>query len=88
MLPFRIVRSREGRKMERDQAPHPAAIVGTVLGFAALGTPLFLYVWETLNGLLSGHGSLPRVAWSLPALALLAALLALLARRLRAWGPS
>lgn len=73
--------------MERDPGPRPAVIVGTVLGFAALGTPLFLYVWETLNGLLSGHGSAARVALALPALALLALLLRLLARRLRRWGP-
>jgi hypothetical protein len=74
--------------MEGDHGPRPAVIVGTVLGFAALGTPLFLYVWETLNGLLSGHGSLGRAALAVPALALLAVLLWLLARLLRGWGPS
>jgi hypothetical protein len=73
--------------MERNDGPRPAALVGAVLAFAALGTPLFLYVWETVNGLLSGHCTPGRLALAVVALALLALLLRVLARLLERWAP-
>jgi hypothetical protein len=72
--------------MEKRVEPRFGTLVAVVLVFAALGTPMFLYLWETLNGLLTGHGSASRVLISLPVLALFIALLVLLGRVLRPWG--
>ena len=63
-------------------------IMLVILVFAALGTPMFLYLWETLNGLLNGHLDGTRLLVSLPVLALFAGLLALLRRVLARLGPT
>ena len=72
--------------MEKREDPALGTLLLVVLVFAALGTPLFLYLWETLNALLTGHGSATRVLISLPVLALFAGLLVVLGRLLRRWG--
>jgi hypothetical protein len=70
---------------QRDD-PEIGTLFVVVLGFAALGTPMFLYLWETLNGLLTGHADAMRLLIALPVLALFVGLLVVLSRVVRRWG--
>ncbi|HET7233574.1 MAG TPA: hypothetical protein VFJ16_26415 [Longimicrobium sp.] len=71
--------------MERRDTPAFGTLLLVILAFAAFGIPLFLYLWETVNGLLEGHGGGMRLLFSIPVLALFVALLAVLARTVRRW---
>lgn len=72
--------------MQRRGDPSFVALFGVILLFAALGTPMFLFLWETVNDVLRGEPSAWRIGVSLPVLALFAGLLTLLSRTLSRWG--
>jgi hypothetical protein len=69
-------------RMDTRDDPSLGRVMLLVLVFAALGTPMFLYLWETVNALLTGHVDGLRLLISLPVLAMFAALLAVLRRAL------
>jgi hypothetical protein len=60
-------------------------LVGPMALFVVAGVPLVAYLWETMNQLMAGQVSLGRLAATIPAVAVLAGLLALLARAVSRW---
>ncbi|GEM_PF-2008987 len=56
--------------------------------FAAVGTPMVAYLWETLNQLMALHVDPVRLALSVPVLIVFIGLLILLARAVRRYAPT
>ena len=68
--------------MSTDSTPAPGKILPRLALFAVLGMPLVAYLWETLHQVLALHVEPVRLLVSVPVLALFAALLWLLGRKL------
>ncbi len=71
--------------MDTGRPAGPAAQVAGTLLLTALAAAPLAYVWETLNRLFAGRVEPGRLAWSVPALAVLIAILMLIARAARRW---
>lgn len=75
--------------MSQSSTPHASMSMGRLVGgmllFVVLGTPLVAYVWESLNQLFAGHVDAGRLALTVPAALILAGLLTLFARTIRGW---
>jgi hypothetical protein len=75
--------------MSQASTPHGSMPMGRLVGgmllFVLLGTPLVAYVWETANRLFAGDVDAGRLALTVPAALVLGGLLLLLARTIRGW---
>jgi len=71
--------------MNENRPVRTGRMFAGILLLTAVAVPVLAYVWETLNRLLSGIIEFERIAWTLPALVLLIAILKLLGRAARAW---
>lgn len=68
------------RPMSAERPLSIGKLAGTLALFVVIGVPVFAYLWETLNQLLTGHFAPGRIATSVPIALLLAGLLVMLAR--------
>lgn len=70
---------------EADGGPGPGELLLWMAVFVVVGAPLFYLVWRLLNELLTGRVDGGTAAAGAAGLAGLAVVLALVARRVRAW---
>lgn len=71
--------------MADDREPGFGELLLWMTVFVAAGAPLVFFVWRFINELLAGHVRGRTALLALVALAVLAGVLTLVARRVRAW---